>query len=169
MVELPKEKRFIREKGIYDLIKGCIAVEKTAASIYDTFMQLFPKEKNFWEDLFKDETDHISFLTDADSLGIFDELQTIVLPLSIQLVEKTIKFALDIYRDIHLNPVSLENALKMALKLEETTVETFTNEAISSLLFSENQPFYEKILLTERLHIDKIKDMMIKKGFIKLS
>ncbi len=29
--------------------------------------------------------------------------------------------------------------------------------------------FAEKILLSERLHVDKIKDMMIKKGFLKLS
>ena len=86
MVELPEEKNFIREVGMPDLIKGCIAIEKTAASIYGTFMQLFPKEKNFWKDLFNDEIDHA-----------------------------------------------------------------------------------EKILLSERLHVDKIKDMMIKKGFLKLS
>ncbi len=169
MIELPEEKNFIREVGMHDLIKGCIAIEKTAASIYGTFMQLFPKEKNFWEDLFNDEIDHASFLTDVDSVGIFDELRAAALPLPVQLVEKTFKFAGNMNREINLNPVSFENALKMALKLEETMVEIFTNKAIASLLFSEDKPFAEKILLSERLHVDKIKDMMIKKGFLKLS
>ena len=40
---------------IYQLVKGCLAVELTVASIYSSLMYLFNQEKDFWDDLYKDE------------------------------------------------------------------------------------------------------------------
>ena len=80
---------------------------------------------------------------------------------------RTRKFVENIMNQIKFNPLSLEEALKIALKLEETLVETFTNYLIANL--SPNRKAIIEMLIEERSHIDKIKEMMIKKGFLKLS
>ena len=144
-------------------------MEKAVASIYSTFMQLYPKEKNFWEDLYKDEIEHSSFLVNADYQKIANkELQTTVLPPSMALIEKTLKVTQDIQNQIKLNPFSLEDAFKMALKLEESMVETFANDLIANLVAGDSKSVVKTIIVGERLHVDKIREMMIKKGFLKL-
>jgi rubrerythrin len=151
-----------------DFINGCIAMEKAAELVYSSFMQLFPQEKDFWGDLVRDEIGHASFLIDADNLGLFDKLKITYAPLSMPLLYKTLKFAENINNKIRFNPVSLEDAFKMALKLEESILETFTNNLIGALLTDPKSSF-DKLLTETRLHADKIRDMMIKKGFLKLS
>jgi rubrerythrin len=153
----------------HELINGCNEIEKAVASIYSKFMQLFPDEKDFWEDLFKDEIGHSFFLIDALNYGIFNGQDTVDFPLSMSHVTKTMKFAENINKHIEFNPVSLEDALKTALKLEETMVEIFANDLIAMLSTPDNESFLQNILMEERSHIDKIRDMMIKKGFSKLS
>ena len=153
----------------HDFINGCIAMEKATELVYSNFMQLFPQEKDFWEDLVKDEMGHSSFLIDADNHGLFDKLKITYSPLSMPLLEKTIKFAENITNQIRFNPISLEDAFKMALKLEESILETFTNNLIGALLTDPKELSFDKLLNETRLHADKIRDMMIKKGFLKLS
>ena len=153
---------------IYQLVNVCLVTEAAVASIYNRFMQLFPQEKDFWEDLYKDEKEHTSFLIGAADSGRFDEMQTVDLGFSTHLLDRTRTFIANISNQIEFNPVSLENALKMALKIEETMVEAFTNELIANLSPSDNNGFL-KMLMEEKTHIAKIKNMMIEKGFLKLS
>lgn len=143
-------------------------MEKAAELVYSHFMQLFPQEKDFWGDLVKDEIGHASFLIDADNLGLFDKIKLTYAPLSMPLLGKTLKFAENINSQIRFNPVSLEDAFKMALKLEESILETFTNNLMGALLTDPKLSF-DRLLSETRLHADKIRDMMIKKGFLKLS
>jgi predicted transcriptional regulator len=66
-------------------------------------------------------------------------------------------------------PVSLEDALKIALKLEETMVEIFTNQLISNLTHYQSQSALDQMLNAERSHVDKIRKRMIDAGFLKLA
>jgi len=83
-------------------------------------------------------------------------------------LDRTKTFITNISNQINFSPVSLEDALKMALKIEETMVEAFTNELIANLSPSDNKAFLE-LLMEEKTHIAKVKNMMIQKGFLKLS
>ena len=152
---------------IYQFVNGCLVMENAVASIYSNFMQLFSEEKDFWGDLYNDEQKHASFLMEAADQGLFDEINTEDLPLSMPLFDRTRKFVENIMDQIKFNPLSLEEALKIALKLEETLVETFTNYLIADL--SPNRNAILEMFTEEKSHIDKIKKMMIKKGFSKLS
>ncbi|MEW6053235.1 MAG: hypothetical protein AB1552_05505 [Nitrospirota bacterium] len=154
---------------IHTLIKGCIAIERAAASIYSNFMRAFPEEKAFWEDLYNDEIGHSSFLADAGSQGLFNGLKVHDLPVTVPLIEKTLQFADNIHSHVQFNPVSFEEACRLALKLEETMVETFTNDVIAHLSGSRSSSFLKRILGEEKAHIEKIRDIMISKGFMKLS
>jgi rubrerythrin len=151
-----------------DFINGCIAMEKAAELVYSNFMQLFPQDKDFWGDLVKDEIGHSSFLIDANNHGLFDKIKLTYAPLSMPLLEKTLKFAENINSQIRFNPVSLEDAFKVALKLEESILETFTNNLMGALLTDPKSSF-DRLLNETRLHADKIRDMMIQKGFLKLT
>jgi rubrerythrin len=153
---------------IYQLINVCLVTEDVVASIYNRFMQLFPQEKDFWEDLYNDEQKHTSFLTNTADSGKFDEMPIADSGFSMPLLDRTKTFIANIRNQIEFNPVSLEEALKIALKIEETMVEAFTNELMANLSPSDESSFHE-MLMEEKTHIAKIKNMMIKKGFLKLS
>jgi hypothetical protein len=153
---------------IDQLVRGCLVVELAVATVYSDLMHLFPQEKYFWDDLHKDEKRHISFLIEAADSGRFDEMQTADLGFSMPLLDRTEKFIANISNHIGINPVSLEEALNMALQIEETKVEAFTNELIANLSAADSKAFLQ-ILMEEKTHIAKIKNMMIEKGFLKLS
>jgi rubrerythrin len=153
---------------IDQLIKGCLVVELAVASIYSSLVHLFPKEKDFWDSLYNDEKRHISFLIEAADSGRFDEMQTADLGFSMPLLDRTEKFIVNINNHIGNNPVSLEEALNMAFQMEETKVEAFTNELMANLSSADSKAFLQ-LLMEEKTHIAKIKNMMIEKGFLKLS
>ena len=143
-------------------------MELAVASIYSTLTYLFPQEKDFWDGLYKDEKRHISFLIEIADSGRFDEMQTADLGFSMPMLDRTEKFITNINTHIGNNPVSLEEALDMAFQMEETKVEAFTNELIANLSAADSTAFLQ-LLMEEKTHIAKIKNMMIEKGFLKLS
>ncbi len=153
---------------ICQLVNFCCVTEEVVASIYSRFMQLFPQEKDFWEALYKDEKKHTVFLIEAADSGRFDEMQKADLGLSEPLLERSKRFMTNISNQINSSPVSLEEALNMALKIEETMVEALTNELIANLLPSDKNAFLE-LLMEEKTHIAKVKNMMIEKGFLRVS
>ncbi|KPK01305.1 MAG: hypothetical protein AMK71_06055, partial [Nitrospira bacterium SG8_35_4] len=66
---------------LYEIIKGCIAMERIVANIYYSFVQFFPEEKVFWEDLVRDEQDHASWLSNVNFFEMIDLLpSTEILP-----------------------------------------------------------------------------------------
>jgi rubrerythrin len=155
--------------NIQELIGGCIEIEQAAAHIYSNFMQLFPKERVFWEDLVNDEMSHTTFLLEANRIGMFDDVQREEMLLSGQIVSNTVAFTRNVKNMILYGPISLEDALKIALKLEETMVEIFTNQLISNLSHYQSQSALDQMLNAERSHVDKIRKKMIDAGFLKLA
>lgn len=142
------------------LVNGCIKVEKSAASIYRKLMKKFPDKKEFWKDLFDDEINHLSFLNDVKSLGLIDVMQKIDSLPPQELIDQTVMMADDLTAKIMAESISLKKALAMALKLEESIVETYTNRLIANLISCEDEVSYKKIVADEKKHINKIKKMM---------
>ena len=142
------------------IINGCIKVEKSAASIYKKLMKKFPDRKDLLKELFDDEISHLSFLNDVKSLGLVDEIQKMESSPSIAVINKTVKMADDLTVKITEDSISFKKALSMALKLEESMVETYTNKIIADLISCEDKPSYKKMVADERKHINKIQKMM---------
>ncbi len=142
------------------IINGCIKVEKSAASIYKNLMRKFPEKKEFWNNLYVDETEHLSFLKDVKSLELIDELKKIDLPPSMPIINETLKMAGKINEKISKGSISLKNALKMTLQLEESMVEAYTYKIIANLMSFGNETSYKKIITDEKKHINKIKKIM---------
>jgi hypothetical protein len=151
------------------LIDGCKAVENATASIYRTFMDFFPEEKNFWQDIYRDELEHSIWLTDYTVVESIDFLPSKDLLPSKELIASALGFAERKIDYIRTNPVTLEEALRIALKLEGSMVEIFANELAVNLFSSAYKSLNQKIIAAEKLHINKIEDMMINKGYLQLS
>ncbi|MBI5058105.1 MAG: hypothetical protein HZB61_15955 [Nitrospirae bacterium] len=152
-----------------NIISGCIEMEGAVASIYSTFARLFPEERSFWEDLVRDELEHQLWLTDPSLIEAIDLLPSKDLLPSNELIENSLKFAGTTARQINFSSLTLEAALKIALHLEESMVEIFANELTANLFACDYATLSEKILSAEKIHIDKIEDLMIRKGFMQLS
>jgi len=140
-----------------DVINGCIKVENSVASIYSNLIQVFPENKGFWESLLNDEREHIAFLTDIKSQGLITEMEKMDLPPSMKIIQNNLKLVDKVSRRISDEPISMKNALKLALKLEESIVETYTNELIARLLSCEDETSYEELIDGEKKHVDRIR------------
>lgn len=147
-----------------EIIKGCIKVESAAASIYSKLIQLFPEEQDFWEGLYNDEKEHISFLSDVKSLGLCDEVQKMNLLPSKPMIKDAVKLANKITNKISNDSITYEEALKLTLELEESMVETYTNKLIASLLCCDNEASFNTFITTEKDHKNKIKRKIKKAG-----
>ncbi len=152
-----------------NFIDGCIAVEETVASIYRTFMDLFPDEKAFWEDLQVDELEHSFWLSDLNNAESIDLLPSEDMLPSMELINKTLVFVKRKKSQIRLNPLTFEKALEIAHQIEELMVETFANEFTANLISPDYNSLTNKLIAAEKLHVNKIEDMMISKGFMQLS
>lgn len=146
-------------------IRGCMEVENAAASIYGAFMKVFPGDKQFWSSLMKDEIDHSTFLAGYGELGAFPDDLVLSVP-SMLFIEKTLEYTESVKRKIQTQTVTLEEALEMALKLEESMVELFVNALISGKNDSLKMNI-EEILMDERSHVNRIKRKMMNKGFLR--
>lgn len=150
-------------------INGCIVVEETVASIYRIFMDIFPDEKLFWQDLYRDELEHSFWLSSGSHSEAIDLLPSKDMLPSIDLVAMTLSFVEEKVRHVRSNPVTFEEALRTALKIEESMVEIFTNEITANLLATDYKSLNDKLITAEKLHVNKIEEMMISMGFMQLS
>ncbi|UCH80263.1 MAG: hypothetical protein JSW20_11030 [Nitrospiraceae bacterium] len=140
-----------------EIINGCIKVESAASSIYSKLMQLFPEEHDFWEELYNDEKEHISFLNDVRALGLIDEVKKMdVLPTK-PMIKDALKLANKISKKIHNNSLTFKEALDLTLELEESIVETYTNKLIVYLLSCDNEASFNDFITNGREHENKIK------------
>jgi hypothetical protein len=149
-----------------EIIKSCISIEYAVATIYGRFMQYFPAEKLFWENIYTDEIEHSLWLKDYQFEGFVELLPNQDLIPDINRINNNWKFIQGIERQIMSNPVSFEDSLKMALQLEQTMVETFSNELMANIFSSDYETLNDKIIISEKLHINKIEDRMINEGYI---
>lgn len=145
------------------ILDKCVKVERAAASIYNSFMRQLPDDRDFWQDLFDDEVEHVSFLNDVKSLMLIDELQKIEISPSVEIIERALSLAEKITKKTGSRSLSRKDALAMALQLEESMVETYTNRLIASLLSCENETDYKTIVADENRHIDKVRRMLEEK------
>ena len=150
-------------------INGCIAVEETTASLYRIFMDIFPDERPFWQDLYSDELEHSFWLTSGSHSEVIELLPSKKLMPTMEHVTKTLEFVEGKIAQAKSGPVTFQAALRTALEIEESMVEIFTNEITANVLATDHKSLNEKLIAAEKVHVTKIEDRMISKGFMQLS
>lgn len=142
------------------LINGCIRVENSVASIYSNLMHIFPEKRDFWGGLFEDEREHIAFLTEVKSLGLTDEIEKVDLLPTMPMIDRTIQLADDVNKKIKSDSLTFSEALSITLEIEESMVETYTNNIVAALLSRAGESSCDQFIADEKSHVEKIRLMM---------
>lgn len=165
-------KDFIREGGdpqsAKEKIMKCISIEASCAEVYRAYAELFPEEREFWEALSREEENHARLYIAGEFFRfIGDSAGKLSLPPSV-FIDRTLEYIDNIKKRLQLkSPLSPGEALEMALKVEESLAESYLfeiPEGGDAALMT-----FKKLLVDTRTHIDRIKELMIKKGYIKLA
>jgi len=148
------------------ILINCVDLEVAVSLIYKAFMMMFPSERAFWGQLALEEEDHARLYLAGDILQVTGEYAGIQFPPS-AFIEKTLEFTEQIKKLIMSHPITLKEALELALKLEKTLAESIvfdlpdsSNPVIANL---------RKIITDTEAHADRIERFMIEKGFSHMS
>lgn len=150
-------------------VRGCMELEEATAEIYTKFMRMFPAEAAFWEDMILDEKKHSKLYMIGEFFNIFGEGDGQVGIPPQEIIDKSLEYARGVLRRINESPVSLEDALRMALELEKGALENLPHEMAAPPGTESSVEDFKKILVDELSHIDKISSRMMDKGFMKAS
>jgi hypothetical protein len=141
---------------------NCVDLEIAVSLIYKEFMLMFPDESAFWGQLAEEEENHARLYLAGDILKVTGEFSGIRFPPSV-FITKTLEFTGQIQEQIRNRPITLKEALDMALKLEKTIAESIvfnfpesSNSVIANL---------RKIITDTESHVDRIEQFRIEKGF----
>ncbi len=144
------------------ILLKCIDLEIAVSAIYRDFMLLFPAEGAFWAQLAREEEEHARLYMAGDIMRVTGEHAGIRFPPTV-LVARTLEFAEQIRDLIGSRPITLQEALDMALKLEKTVAESIIfdlpetdNPVIANL---------RKIIADTEAHADRIERFRMEKGF----
>jgi len=144
------------------VLMNCVDLEVAVSLIYKEFMLMFHAEADFWGQLAREEEDHARLYLAGDILKVIGEYAGIQFPPA-AFIEKTIEFTQQIRAQIESRPITLKEALDMALKLEKTIMESI----IFDLPNSDNPVIrnLRKIFTDTESHVDRIERFRIEKGF----
>lgn len=144
------------------VLMSCVDLEVAVSLIYKEFMLMFPAEADFWGQLAREEEDHARLYLAGDILKVIWEYSGIRFPPP-AFIEKTIDFTRQIREQIASRPITLKEALDMALKLEKTLMESI----IFDLSDSDNPVIrnLRKIFTDTESHVDRIERFRVEKGF----
>lgn len=146
--------------SLAEKVKVCIAIEATTAEIYHQLSVKFRDAKAFWLDLALSEENHANILVVGAGYLRTGELPEYIAPDSLDVIDETFRLVRNAKNEIRNDHFSLSDALTLALKIENSTAESYFQEI---LLTRTDHPVIsrlQKIRTDELNHIAKIKDFM---------
>ncbi len=139
-----------------ELLKICIAVENTVSEIYDLFAARFPEQEEFWRGLATEERGHARQFVVASSLK-----GSAALPSSMQSAQDALEYVRKVKREILENAgLQPEDALKMAIFIEQTTVESFLDRMVLDETDGEMKRFYGSLMIEGKRHAEFLEERL---------
>ncbi len=141
-------------------VKVCIAIEAMTAELYHMLSSRFPEAKGFWRELALSEENHANILVVGAGYLRTRELPEYIVPDSQEQIDETFRLVREAKNIVQNDHQSLNDALKLALQIENSTAERYFQEV---MLGQTNSPVIaklQKIRKDELTHIEKIKDFM---------
>lgn len=151
-------------KTLSEKVKVCIAIESTTAEIYHLLATKLPEARVLWRDLAASEENHATILITGAGYLKTGKLPEYVVPHSQELIDETFRLVRDAKSEVNGAHLSLQDALALALKIENSTAESYLQEVMLSDTDSPVIARLQKIRTDELTHIEKIKNFMKTKG-----
>ncbi len=104
---------------------GCIAVEIACAEIYRSLSERFPEAGGLWNVLSGEEKTHAVSLIMGKGGSPEDDVPDISEQHSMPFINEALELARTIKKRLSEGDITLEDALRLSLKLEESAVEGF--------------------------------------------
>ena len=145
-----------------DIIKyfdEAIKVELNASKIYAIFSQKFPEDKSFWWSLSLEEINHASLI---ESEKLFYEVNVFPDELFSVDLEELIKLndSLHIIMEQFKDNISLENAFKIALEIENSAMELNYQKLAESASSDRAVNLFQELNRADKDHAKRISDYM---------
>jgi rubrerythrin len=150
---------------ISESLRVCVAVEAMTAEIYHALARLFPQLKDLWHGLALSEENHTQILLEAARLHRAGMLKEYIVPPSLPHVYETFALVNDSKKKVETETPSLKGAFDMALKIENSTGESYFQEVIIQETDSKVISKLRELLADEELHKNKIQRAMDTMGF----
>ena len=146
--------------NIPSILKKCSALEADIADIYRKFSGLYPEMRDLWDDIAAEEDGHAATLMFASKFAEKGQLPNIVPHKLITYLEGTVDMVEAVKGMIGEDALTLDDALGMALNLEQTVHENYLFE-IMRIEFDSDVLDRLKLIATEtESHASRIKQMM---------
>jgi rubrerythrin len=148
-------------------IEGCIAAETGCAEVYRMFGSMLPEARDFWDELAREEENHAAILAVGRGFQKAGKLTEEVVPVAFPManIQGTIDLAREIKAKARDREISMEEALGMALSLEETLCESYFEEVRTNKGDSRFAAALQRLLIHTRSHMEKIREVISKSGF----
>jgi rubrerythrin len=150
---------------LFERLRICIAVEEKAAEIYREFAALFPDERDFWDELAKEEDTHAYILAVASGLDRVGRLPDYTVPTHLSVIKETLDIAHIIEEKIKAKTISLKEAAEGALELEMSASESYLNDVMSKVTDSETINKLQRLLNDTDSHVKRLRRFIADRGF----
>ena len=144
--------------------EACIAVEIACADIYRGLSERFPEE-GLWQELSSDERNHAVLLQMARG-GREGELIDFLDRETMPFINEALGCARTFKKRLEADDLTLEDALRMSLELEKSTVEGYFWDALTGETELQAISRFKQLIEKEQSHGKKILNSMTAKGII---
>jgi rubrerythrin len=143
-----------------DRLRICIAIEAGIGEIYSEFAKMFPGARDLWGELAREEENHAAILAIGSRYANLGKLPDIVVPDSLTHMRETLELIDKVRTTVQFKNISIDEALKMSLKLEQTLEEGHLPAVMTHETDSPVVARLQRLLADTRSHIVRIKDYM---------
>jgi rubrerythrin len=143
-----------------DRLRICIAIEASIGEIYKEFAKMFPEARDLWGQLALEEENHASILAIESRYANRGKLPDFVVPESLSHMKETLGLVSSVKAAVQSKNVSINEALEMSLKLEQTLEEGHLPDVMTRETQSEIIARLQRLLTDTKSHITLIRDYM---------
>jgi hypothetical protein len=156
-----------RAGDLSDRLRKCIDVEETCSRVYEVLAALFEADteaRDFWRTLSLEEREHayiISYGMMFHRMGRLPE--DFVCELS--KIGQSIAFAEKLHSRAHSGTLGLEEALRLAFELEQSTAEVYFFETFKRKTDNEVLEKLRRMHSAEKTHMEMLREFMKARGY----
>ena len=143
---------------------GCIAVEMACADIYRSLSERFPEAWGLWNELSREGKNDAVSLIMAKGGSLEDDVPYVSEHYSMPFIKDTLELVRTIKQRLAGGDITLEDALRLSLELEESAVEGFFWDVFTGEKDTRAAARLKQLIGKEQSHGRKIVLFMEEKG-----
>lgn len=141
-----------------ELLETAMQLELNVCDLYLMYRETFPEDKEFWEQMAKEEKHHAALLDLADDF--FDQFPKELIYNNLnelQAVNKTIRETIERYKQ---QPPSRKEAYTYAIQLEESAYELHYQKLLTEKTSTKARQTFQKLNEDDKNHAQRIRKVL---------